>query len=149
MNCVTRPWQRAAPIAIVLFLSAWLAACEAESDSTTSPSATLATETFSGSIAQNESAAHSFTVAASGYTLLAGYTSISPSSVTALGLGIGSWDSSTSTCSLNVSQNDTARSGNTAISGTSNAGTFCVRVYDGGNIPSGVTATYTVQVQHY
>ena len=26
---------------------------------------------------------------------------------------------------------------------------YCVRVYDGGNIPAGVTVSYTLQVQHY
>ena len=132
----------------ILILSLlWLPACGSNSDSTTSPTtvATLMTETFNGSIAQNGTSLH-FTV---GYTLLAGYMSISPSTVPALGLGIGSWDSSTSSCSLNVSQNDTARSGSTGLSGTSNSGSYCVRVYDGGNIPAGVTASYSLQVQHY
>lgn len=149
MEYVSRPWNRSASLAIMVLLSASLAACGSESTDTTSPSPVLATDIFSGSIAQNASAVHTFSVTNSGYTLLVGYTSISPSTVTALGVGIGSWDASTSSCSLNVSQNDTARSGNTAISGTSNSGSYCIRVYDGGNIPSGVTATYTVQVQHY
>lgn len=142
-----RPWLRA----IVMLSLPWLPACGADSDSTTSPTAvaTLATDSFSGSIQQNGKAVHSFTVTSSGYALLAGYTSISPSTVPALGLGIGSWDASTSSCSLNISQNDTARSGNTGLSGTSNSGTYCVRVYDGGNIPAGVTTSYTLQVQHY
>jgi len=81
--------------------------------------------------------------------LLAGYTSISPSSVAALGLGIGSWDAASSTCSLNVSQNDTGRSGSTALSGTPGSGSYRLRIYDAGNIPGGVAAAYTVQVQHY
>ena len=90
-----------------------------------------------------------FTVTSSGYGLLAGYTSISPAAVAALGLGIGSWDASTSTCSLNVSQNDTGRTGSTALSGTPNNGNYCVRIYDAGNIPAGMSASFTVQVQHY
>jgi hypothetical protein len=137
--------------AILMLSMLWLPACGSGSDASTSPTAvaTLATDTFGGSIQQNGTGVHSFTVTSSGYTLLAGYTSISPSSVPALGLGIGSWDSSTSSCSLNISQNDTARSGNTGLNGTPNSGTYCVRVYDGGNIPAGVTASYTLQVQHY
>lgn len=137
--------------AIVMLALVWLPACGSSSDASTSPTAvaTLATDTFTGSIQQNGTGVHSFTVTSSGYTLLAGYTSISPSTVPALGMGIGSWDSSTSSCSLNVSQNDTARSGNTGLSGTPNGGTYCVRVYDGGNIPAAVTASYTLQVQHY
>ena len=149
MTYVSGSCQRSAPLTIMLLLSVWLAACGSDTSSPTSPSPTLATDTFNGSIAQNASAVHTFSVTNSGYTLLVGYTSISPSTVTALGVGIGAWDASTSSCSLNVSQNDTARSGNTAISGTSNSGSYCLRVYDGGNIPSGVTATYTVQIQHY
>ena len=121
----------------------------ADESTSTSPSATLATNTFSGSISQNGTAVHTFSVSSSGYTLLAGYTSISPPSITSLGLGIASWDSSTSTCGLNLTQIDAAKSGATALSGTADSGSYCVRVYDGGNITSGTTVTYTVQVQHY
>lgn len=138
-------------LATLLLSAMWLPACTSGSDSSTSPSATvtLTTDSFTGSIGQNGTSVYSFGVANSGYTLLAGFTSISPSSVAALGMGIGSWDTSTSTCSLNISQNDTARSGNTGLSGTPNSGSYCLRVYDGGNVPVGVTASYTVQVQHY
>jgi hypothetical protein len=137
-------------LAIGLSSVLWLPACD-NGSSTTSPTATatLVTDTFTGSIEQNGSRVHPFTVTSSGYTLLAGYTVLTPSSLAALGLGIGSWDGTSSTCSLNVSQNDTARSGSTGLSGTSGSGSFCVRVYDGGNIPTGVTASYTVQIQHY
>jgi hypothetical protein len=131
----------------------WLVACGTNSSGSTlttpTATATLATDTFTGSIDQNGTAVYPFTVTSAGYSLLAGYTSITPASVAALGLGIGSWDASTSTCSLNVSQNDTGRSGSTAVSGTPNNGNYCLRIYDAGNIPAGVTASYTVQVQHY
>jgi hypothetical protein len=129
----------------------WLPGCGSEASSVTSPTtvATPVADNFEGSIEQNGSSVHAFTITSSGYALLVGFTSLSPSSVTALGIGIGSWDSSTSTCSLNVSQNDTARSGSTGLSGTANSGSYCVRVYDGGNVPAGVTASYAVQVQHY
>ena len=122
------------------------------SSTTTSPTATtptLSTDTFTGSIGQNATAVHTFTVGTSGYTLLVGYTSLGPSSVTALGIGVAAWDSATSTCGLNVTQNDSARSGSTALSGTANAGAYCLRVYDGANIGTDVTASYSVQVQHY
>jgi len=116
---------------------------------TTTTTATLVTETFSGSIGQNGVSVYPFTVSTSGYSLLAGYTSIVPASVTALGIGLGSWDATTSTCSLNITQNDAGRSGSTAISGNANAGSYCLRVYDGANIGASVTASYSVQVQHY
>lgn len=135
--------------AIAVFAMAGIGCGSGETDTPAGPSPALVTETFSGSISRNSTGVHAFTVNSSGYALLAGYTSISPSSVPALGLGLGSWDAATSACSLNVSQTDSARSGNTALSGSANSGAYCLRVYDGGNVPDGVTATYTVQVQHY
>jgi hypothetical protein len=142
---------RLVPVAVALAVA--VSACGGSSSSSslgvTSPSATAVTDTFSGTIAQNGTAIHAFTVKTAGYTLLAGYTSLAPATVTALGMGIGAWDGSTSTCGLNLSQNDAARSGSTAISGTASAGNYCIRVYDGGNVPAGETVTYTLQVQHY
>jgi hypothetical protein len=139
---------------VVLLCVALLAltSCGSSSDASTiptGPSPTLATETFSGDIAQNGTQIFNFTVATSGNTLLAGYTSISPASIASLGMGIGVWDTTTSTCGLNMSQNDAAKSGSTAISGTANSGAYCVRVYDGGNIPAGGDATFSIQVQHF
>jgi hypothetical protein len=78
---------------------------------------------------------------------MAGYTALEPVSVAALGIGIGAWDGTT--CGLNQSQNDSGKSGSNAISGTATAGNYCVQVYDGGNLPPGVTVNCTLQVQHY
>jgi hypothetical protein len=115
----------------------------------TTPTPNVVTETFSGSITQGGSVIQNFSVTNTGFNLLAGFTAISPSSVTALGLGIANYDPTTSTCGLNLSQNSTSTVGSTAISGTANSGTYCARVYDGGNVPAGTTVTYTVQIQHY
>jgi hypothetical protein len=144
--------QRAGVAAVVLLSAFWLTACGSSNNSSlpTQPAAalTLITETFSGTIGQNETMVHAFSVSNSG-TLMAGYTTLSPTSVNALGLGIATWDASSQTCGLNVSQNDTARSGNTGLTGTSSPGYFCMRAYDGGNVPVGVAVSYTLQVQHY
>lgn len=146
-------FRRPCGLTLSMFSVLWLAGCGSNSNASTlttpTATATLATDTFTGSIDQNGTAVYPFTVTNSGYSLLAGYTSISPASIAALGLGIGTWDASTSTCSLNVSQTDTGRTGSTALSGTANSGTYCLRIYDAGNIPAGLTASYTVQVQHY
>src|SRR5215475_11649692 len=142
------------PFALAFLLSTlWVTGCGSSSSTSTvtTPTvpATLTTDTFTGSIEQNGTAIFPFTVTTAGYGLLAGYTSIAPSTVAALGLGIGSWDATSSTCSLNLSQNDTGRSGSTALTGTPGSGSYCLRIYDAGNIPAGVTASFTVQVQHY
>jgi hypothetical protein len=142
------------PLLAALSLS--LGACGGSSSSATSPTTTttttttstpLITETFTGSVGQNGTAIHPFSVKTGGYTLLAGYTALTPSSQTSLGLGIGSWDGTT--CSLNLAQNDAAKSGSTALTATASAANYCMRVYDGGNIAAGVTVGYTLQVQHY
>jgi hypothetical protein len=137
--------------AAIVALALGAGACSSNTSTVTSPTTTvtLSTETFQGSIDRGGSAVHPFAVTAGGYTVLAGYTTISPATVTALGMGVGSWDGTTSTCGLNQTQNDTARASSTGLSATAAAGNYCIRVYDGGNIPEGVTATYTLQVQHY
>jgi hypothetical protein len=140
------------PLVVVMLAVVAASGCSSSSSSTptvSGPTPTVVTETFNGSIDQNGTAVFSFSVANAGYPLLAGFTSITPASVTALGLGIGSWDASSSTCGLNMSQNDMSHSGSTAVSGTAGAGSYCVRIYDGGNIGPNVTASFTVQVQHY
>jgi len=145
-NVRPRAWTVISSLALALLVGG----CDAEDSGTTpTPTPTLVTDTFTGSIGRNASSIHLFEVASAGYSLLSGVTSLSPTSVPALGLGIGSWDSSTSTCGLNVTQNDRALSGSTALNGSPAAGSYCLRVYDGANIPAGETASYTVQVQHY
>lgn len=58
--------------AILMLSSLWLPACGSGSDASRSPTAvaTLATDTFGGSIQQNGTGVHSFTVTSSCYTLL-------------------------------------------------------------------------------
>jgi hypothetical protein len=139
------------PVLVALILT--VSACGGSDSSSTltipTVTPTLVTETFTGSIGQNGSAVHPFAVKVSGYTLLAGYTAITPSSLTSLGVGIGYWDGTTSTCGLNQVQIDAAKAGSTAISVSASSANYCLRAYDGGNIPAGVTASYTLSVQHY
>lgn len=139
-------------VPVVAALALTMGACGSGSSSTsapTTPSAAAVTETFTGTVGQNGTDIHPFTVTTSGYTLMAGYTALSPNAVTSLGLGVGAWDAASSTCGLNLAQNDSAKVGSTAITGSANAGPYCVRAYDGGNVPAGTTISYTVQVQHY
>ena len=81
---------------------------------TTGPTPTIVTEMHSGSIMQGTTDIYSFTITNSGLNLLVGFTSISPNTIPALGVGIGAWDPTSSTCGLNQLQ-ATAGVGATAI----------------------------------
>jgi hypothetical protein len=136
----------------VIALAIGAAGCTNQGDSSslgsgTTPTPNPSTETFTGTLTQGGTDINHFTVSNSGYNLLAGFTAIGPANVTALGLGIGTWDGTN--CGLNLTQNGTSTVGSTAITGTANSGMYCTRVYDGGNIPAGTTVTYTLQVNHY
>ena len=145
--CGTR---RAVAIALLAIGATGCSTGTGDPQTLTGPSSAIITETFSGSIQRNSSSVFSFAVKTSGYPLLAGFTSISPSSVSALGMGLGVWDTASSTCGLNQSQTDSAHIGSTALNGTADVGSYCVRVYDGGGIPDdATTAQFSVQVQHY
>jgi len=73
-------------------------------------------------------------------------TSVAPLSTMSLGVGIGAWDGTT--CGTSMSTNADARSGATALTGTAAAGSYCVRVYDSGNVPTDWTVEYIIEVAH-
>lgn len=103
------------------------------------------TDTFSGTLTPQGQGVHSFNVSAAGFVTIT-LTAVGPDVTTALGLGIGTWDSVTSTCAP-VAWNSVAVQG-TVLAGSAVVGNFCTRVYDVGNIAAGATATYTVTVLH-
>jgi hypothetical protein len=125
-------------------------ACASPStSSSTAPTAPAApiTEMFTGSFSQLGNAAFPFTVSATG-SVQVSLTAVAPLSTMALGIDIGQWDGTTSTCTIGVAANDHAKSGVTALSGTATPGTYCVQVSDSGNVPPGSMVTFTVQVIH-
>src|ERR1044072_5284254 len=135
-----------AMFAVCVALSA--AACgSTSSSSTTAPTtaATPTTQTFSGTIAQTQSATDPFTVNTTG-SIQVTLTSVAPLATMAIGVGVTTGGSACGT--TNIVQNDNARANTTALSGVSVAGSYCVEVYDSGNIPDSSSATYTVQVVH-
>jgi hypothetical protein len=87
-----------------------------------------------------------FTVSASG-GLTIGLTSVAPLATLALGVGLDTYDGTM--CSTTaIAKNDNARASTTALAGTATPGSYCVAVYDSGNISAGGQVSFTVQVVH-
>jgi hypothetical protein len=112
----------------------------------TSPSSPSSnTETFSGAVSQQGSVvAGTFTVSQTGGVSVT-LATLSPSSTAAMGLGIGT-PSGTNGCTLTTSTSNAIAGSAAQISVTENPGSFCVSVYDVGNLTS--AAVYTITVTH-
>jgi len=143
---------RTTPVAttIVACLSCLMfcaAGCSSTTPTTPSPSAVVATTTdsFSGTFGQQGSSTNPFTITTTGSVQIQ-LTSVAPLATMAVGVSVNSWDGTT--CGAAIAQNDNARSGSTALSGTATAGSYCVKVYDSGNVPDTWSVSYTVQVTH-
>jgi hypothetical protein len=118
----------------------------ASTDSTTAPTATVISDTFTGAVDVGGQDSHQFTVSTSGGQVNVDLTAAGPPSTIYMGLGVGVFSSST--CTLVTNGSVVTQAGATAqLSGTVNAGTYCVMVYDAGNQSGQVT--YSVVVNHY
>jgi hypothetical protein len=114
--------------------------------STTAPTGNPTTENYSGTVQVGSSDVHSFTVVQSGGQLNVILTAAGPPPTIQMGLGIGSF--AAPTCTLFQNGSVVTPAGAIAqLSGTANAGTYCVQVSDVGNQSAPVS--YTVTVTHY
>ncbi|MBZ5559098.1 MAG: hypothetical protein LAO77_17645 [Acidobacteriia bacterium] len=114
--------------------------------STTAPTGNPTTENFTGTVAVGGSDVHSFTVVLSGGQLNVILTAAGPPPTIQMGLGIGSY--SGTTCTLFSNGSLTTPAGSIAqLTGTANAGTYCVQVSDVGNQTAPVN--YAVTVTHF
>jgi hypothetical protein len=135
--------RRVGAVAAILALAVLLPACGKDNPTSSdgSSNATRTTDTFTGTLTSRSATWHTFTVVASG-TVDATLTTIEPVSTLTVGLGIGT--TPTNGCSVQA-WNNAATTG-TVVTGSIIAGTFCVTVYDVGNVTEDVT--YTVTVTH-
>ncbi len=101
------------------------------------------TEDFTGNLAPQASDVYQFSVSAKG-TVSVTLTEVGTSSPVVIGMSVGLWNISTLTCD-DIVKNDAAAAGTTIV-GTAEAGTFCSRVYDVGNVVT--TQPYKLQVVH-
>jgi hypothetical protein len=138
--------------AVLLMLAVLpVAACNNDTTSpttiapTTSPttSPTTITDTFNGNLNPNGAVTFSFAVGSAG-TVTATLTTIGTAN--AVGILLGSFDTSTNSCFVAVS-NDRAVQGSMVTASSSAATTACVRVYDAAGTVTTVAA-FTVTVTH-
>ena len=119
-------------------LAAALASC---SDSTpATPSPTMTTDTFAGTLVPGQRAVHPYVVKAAGQvtttlTALAG--------VSFAGVAVGTWDGTTCTVGAHA---ENVMAGGYFLTSVPSSQNLCTLVYDVGNITT--TATYTVTVIH-
>jgi hypothetical protein len=131
--------------ALLMITAVSLCACDSTSDSpTVAPTPVTTTESFTATIEQLGSTTHAFTVAAAG-TVHVKLTAVEPLATMALGVSVTTGGTA---CGSDIAQNNNARSGTTALSGTAAVGSYCVRVFDAGNIPGATSVTYSVDVTH-
>jgi hypothetical protein len=135
--------------AMMLALAITTAECGGGSTSSptiASPAATVTTETFNGSVDVGGSDSHPFTVALSSGQLNVTLTAAGPPSTIYMSLGIGTFTGAM--CTLLTSASVVTQAGAIAqLTGTANAGSYCVMVSDAGNQVAPVT--YAVTVIHY
>jgi len=136
---------------IMPFVSVGCGGSSSSTSTPTTPAPTTYTETFSGNLTQGQTdygppdAPHHFTIHQAG-NIDATLTDIQPLSTITLGIGLGVWDSTANTCTLQVTSN-AARLNLTLAASVSTPGEICVGVFDVGNISTD-TVAYTVVINH-
>ena len=98
--------------------------------------------TFAGSVAREGVSSHSFTVSKEG-TVEVTLTGLHPAPATKIGLGLGT-PTPAGNCALVEAIDSTHVAGR--IGGTLEKGTYCVAVYDSGDVSSSEPLDYTVSV---
>jgi hypothetical protein len=103
------------------------------------------TQTFSGTLTRNGADTHQFSSLSRG-TITATLTAVNPDSALAIGISLGTWNISTSSCQIILS-NDNATVGTGVTGSVSGVGDLCLRVYDA---TGALTASedYSVDVVH-
>jgi hypothetical protein len=119
-------------------------ACGGETPTEPAPVYEQKTETYIGTLNTGGGAAFDFTVTNPG-NIVAKITELSPVSTLTMGLSLGYWDATTSSCSQDIRESVTL---NTTLSGSPpGPAQYCVGVYDVGNVQA--PTTFTIVVTHY
>lgn len=124
--------------------AALFGACGSNTKTPTTPTPTPLTETLTGTINQNGATTKTFDAKASG-TVTATLTDLRPVDTVTVGFSIGT--AIGSSCQTSLS-NDAAKKGAVLTATAATAGTYCVRVYDVGNVTADTPINFTVTVVH-
>jgi hypothetical protein len=135
---VTRARRLTTGAAVAVGLAVGGAAC---GGGTTSPDATQAVETFSGVLTPGGAGTYSIDVQDGEVDVV--LSSLSPQTTITVGLGLGQPDSTG--CGL-FDATGSARAGTVLVDPVP-AGTYCVVIYDVGNVQG--SESYTLTVDHY
>jgi hypothetical protein len=147
---VTLALRRRRVVAVSAAALLSLSACSSSSGNTTvtAPSTNPTTDVFSGTVPVGGSDSHNFTVTLSNGQVNIILTQAGPPATIYEGLAIGTPSGTTPPCSILTGGSTLAQASTVAqLSGTANAGTYCVVVYDVGNQTGDLT--YSVSVSHY
>jgi hypothetical protein len=139
MKAVKRA-TRAAPLAGA---AALFGPCGSSTTPTT-PTPTQVTDTLTGTVTQNGANTQTFTANAGG-TVTATLTDLQPVDTVTIGFSIGTTIGTICQATL---ANDAATKGFSFTATAATAGTYCVRVYDVGNVTADTPVNYTVTVVH-
>ena len=121
------------PIARILLCLLALAPAACSNNSTaTIPTPVITTDTFTGTLNQNSAVTNTFTTKTAG-PVSATLTTVAPDATLRMGFSLGTYNTTLGVCQI-VLDNPLALQG-AILSGTaSTAGTYCIRVYDIGQI---------------
>jgi ABC-type nitrate/sulfonate/bicarbonate transport system permease component len=129
-------------VILVAALTATSACDDNEITTPTLPTPDPITETFSGAINPNGAATHTFSATTAG-NVTATLTAVGPDSATVIGFSLGYWNGTSCTT---VTASDAAQQPAVLYGTATQAGQFCVRVYDVGRFTE--NTTYEITVVH-
>lgn len=105
------------------------------------------TDTFTGMFGLGETACHTFTSVNPGPAELT-ITALAPLETLTVGIGIGLDDGDPATACSYFAADSSVRVNQTLLSQLGSAATYCVCVFDVGNVFPDQTVTYTFTVEH-
>lgn len=132
-------------VAALGLVAAFAAGCEGTPPTT--PSSLFTTETFSGSVARGALTYHSFQTGANAPVIIR-LTSFNPGNIT-MGLALGTpatLPTGIAACSITIGQAAVVQGSEFQVELP--ASTYCVAIFDAGQIPEATTVAYSLTIQH-